>query len=254
MPVSVKSVELQLEKILTSRVFLTTELLSRFLRFVVDQSLAGRAAWLKESVLGVEIFGRGSAFDPRMDPVVRVDARRLRTKLTEYYEDEGRFDPVVIAVPKGGYSAVFTENAAVQTSRRGIQPGRASVAVLPFQTFSDAPGFEYFSDGLTEEVIEALSQVAGLHVVGRSAASRYQGKAQDLRKVGAELNVRTVLEGSVRKVANYVRIGSQLIDAATCFHLWSETWEREITDIFALQKEIAGAIASRLGMFIHNGE
>src|SRR5580692_5125495 len=97
---SAQLVRAELEKIVSSPVFITAEALRRFLRYIVDQTLEGNARWIKESVLGVEVFGRGESFDPRLDPIVRVDARRLRGKLAEYYEGEGRQDPVVIEVLK----------------------------------------------------------------------------------------------------------------------------------------------------------
>ncbi len=249
MSVPVGQVQAELKKVLSSRVFRHTELLSRFLRFIVDQTLAGHMDSLKESVLGVDVFGRGPAFDSRMDPIVRVDARRLRAKLAEYYETEGRQDPVVIELPKGGYTPVFNWRQAVETPLNGTNgvahqdpPSAASVAVLPFVSLSADPENQYFSDGLTEEVIAALTRIPGLKVIGRSTVFCYQGKAQDVRKVGGELRVRTVVEGSVRRIGTRLRINAQLLDATNCFHIWSETWERETTDIFAVQEEISGAI------------
>jgi adenylate cyclase len=249
MSVPVGQVQAELKKVLSSRVFRHTELLSRFLRYIVEQSIAGHVECLKESVLGVEVFGRGPAFDPRMDPIVRVDARRLRAKLAEYYETEGREDAVILELPKGGYSPVFTwrdslEKVAHQPSPPVDPPSAASVAVLPFISLSADPENQFFSDGLTEEVIAALARIPGLKVVGRSTVFCYQGKAQDVRKVAGELHVRTVVEGSVRRIGTRLRINAQMLDASNCFHIWSETWERETTDIFAVQEEISGVIES----------
>ena len=250
MSVPVGQVQAELKKVLSSRVFRHTELLSRFLRYIVEQSIAGHVECLKESILGVEVFGRGPAFDPRMDPIVRVDARRLRAKLTEYYETEGRDDAVVVDLPKGGYAPVFSWREPAEKFSSGVDgsahepPSAASVAVLPFISLSADPENQFFSDGLTEEVIAALTRIPGLKVVGRSTVFCYQGKAQDVRKVGGELHVRTVVEGSVRRIGTRLRISAQLLDASNCFHIWSETWERETTDIFAVQEEISGVIES----------
>ncbi len=247
-----KSIQAQLEKILSSPVFLTAESLSRFLRYIVEQSVLGQGGSLKESVLGIEVFGRGKSFDPRLDPIVRVDARRLRAKLTEYYLEEGQGDAVIIEVKKGSYVPVFhqRENASVappELVRNHVSapvPDLSSIIVLPFVNLSADPENEYFSDGLTQEVIATLARIPGLRVIARSTAFRYQGKAQDIGKIGAELKVGAVLEGSVRRTGNRLRIAAQLIDVSTCFHVWSETFEREVKDIFAIQQEISDAIGS----------
>ncbi len=247
-----ESIQTQLEKILSSKTFLTTGSLSRFLRYIVEQTIQGQCRWLKESVLGVEVFGRGKSFDPRLDPIVRVDARRLRSKLAEYYLDEGQNDPVVIEVKRGSYAPVFRERDGIRPvpSDSAPKPDLApaadlsSIVVLPFVNLSADPDNEYFSDGLTQEVIATLARIPGLRVIARSTAFRYQGKAQDIGKIGAELKVGAVLEGSVRRTGNRLRISAQLIDVSTCFHIWSETFEREVKDIFAIQQEISDAIGS----------
>jgi adenylate cyclase len=242
-------VRAELDKVQSSRVFHGTKLLNRLLRFVVDQSIAGNAASLKEMTLGMGVFGRGPAFDPRMDPIVRVDARRLRVKLTEYYNTEGANDLVIIELPKGHYVPVFSWRAspdglsrAAQVAALAFLPRPDSVAVLPFVCLNADPESQYFSDGLTEEVITALTRIAGLRVTGRSTAFCYEGKAQDIRRVGRELNVGMVVEGTVRRTGARVRVSARQLDATDCFHLWSEAWEREDTDILAVQKEISEAI------------
>ena len=249
-PIPGKSIQTQLEKILSSQTFLTTESLRRFLRYIVEQTIQGQGSWLKESILGVEVFGRGKSFDPRLDPIVRVDARRLRAKLAEYYQGEGLNDAVVIEVKKGSYAPVFRPNEnlagapAVPSPNAvaGPSPDLSSIVVLPFVNLSPDVDTDYFSDGLTQEVIAALARIPGLRVIARSTAFRYQGKAQDIGKIAAELNIGAVLEGSVRKTKNRLRISAQLIDVSTCFHIWSETFERELKDIFAIQQEISDAI------------
>ncbi len=247
-PVPSAQVEAAMEKIVSSRVFRGTKLLSRLLRFIVEQSIAGNAGSLKESVLGVDVFGRGPGFDPRMDPIVRVDARRLRSRLTEYYSTEGVGDPVIIELPKGRYAPLFswrdTSAGPLPAARMSLEFAARpeSVAVLPFVSLNTDPETQYFSDGLTEEVITALTKIPGLRVIGRSTVFCYEGKAQDIRKVGRDLNVRTVLEGTVRRAGDRLRISARLLDATDCFHLWSEAWEWENADILAVQKEISTAI------------
>ncbi|MEO5896494.1 MAG: tetratricopeptide repeat protein, partial [Vicinamibacterales bacterium] len=121
-----------------------------------------------------------------------------------------------------------------------------SIAVLPFADMSAQKDQEYFSDGLAEELLNSLTKVKGLRVVARTSSFQFKGKTEDLRTVGEKLGVSTILEGSVRKQGERVRITAQLIKATDGFHLWSETYDRELTDIFSVQAEIARAVASSL--------
>jgi serine/threonine-protein kinase len=120
------------------------------------------------------------------------------------------------------------------------------VAVLPFANMSADPADEYFADGITEEIINALAQVDGLKVAARTSCFAFKAKHEDLRLVGEKLGVGTVLEGSVRKAGTRLRVTAQLVNAADGYHLWSERYDRELVDVFALQDELAGAIAARL--------
>jgi TolB-like protein/Tfp pilus assembly protein PilF len=122
----------------------------------------------------------------------------------------------------------------------------ASIAVLPFANLSADPEAEYFSDGMTEEIINSLSQVRGLRVAARSSSFSFKGRGADARAVGEQLGVRTLLEGSVRKAGNRVRLTARLISAADGYNLWSQTYERTLADVFAVQDELARAIATNL--------
>jgi eukaryotic-like serine/threonine-protein kinase len=128
------------------------------------------------------------------------------------------------------------------------QPGdnQPSIAVLPFTNMSGDKDNEYFSDGLAEEIINVLAHIQGLKVIARTSAFAFRGKEQDIRKIAEALGVVTILEGSVRRAGNRIRITAQLIDAEDGSHLWSERYDREMADVFAIQDEIAGAIASAL--------
>ena len=126
--------------------------------------------------------------------------------------------------------------------------GPRSIAVLPFADMSPAGDHEYFSDGLTEELLNILARIRDLQVAGRTSSFAFKGRNEDLREIGEKLNVETILEGSVRKdeARNRVRITAQLIDVENGFHLWSDTYDRELDDIFAIQEEIAGKVAGAL--------
>ena len=139
--------------------------------------------------------------------------------------------------PASGGTAPASSNVAIPAK---------SIAVLPFVNMSGDPKNDYFSDGITEEILDALAQVPKLKVAARTSAFAFKGKAEDLRKVGEVLDVATVLEGSVQKSGDEVRITAQLIDTRTGYHLWSEKYDRKLTSIFAVEDEISKAIADKL--------
>jgi len=125
-------------------------------------------------------------------------------------------------------------------------PAEQSIAVLPFTNLSPDPENEYFSDGITEEVINALARLGSLHVAARTSSFAFKGKREDLRVIGERLGVRTLLEGGVRRAGDRLRVTAQLVNAADGYQLWSERYDREMDDVFAVQDEIARAIADRL--------
>ena len=218
--------------------------------------MEGQDDQVKESLIGLEVFDRPpSSYDPGVDPIVRVQAGRLRAKLREYYEREGAEDPVLIEVPRGRYVARFRMRSAEALPSSGAGAETASdnwhatsVAVLPFVNMSPDPENEYFSDGLTEELIHSLASVPSVHVAARTSAFQFKGKARDVREIGRRLGVGKVLEGSVRRSGERLRITAQLINVADGCQLWSERYDRTITDIFAIQDEIADAIRKRFSV------
>jgi TolB-like protein/cytochrome c-type biogenesis protein CcmH/NrfG len=241
----------ELEKILASKGFTRSERLSRFLRFLVEQALRGSAEKLKEYALGLDVFDRRPSYDPRLDPIVRVEARRLRVKLQDYYRTDGSGDPVCIELPERGYAPAFRRQDAVAPQVRE-RHGPVSIAVLPFLNLSPDRENEYFSDGLTEELIGTLAKIETMRVVARTSVFQLKGKSVDIRYAGAQLNADILLEGSVRREGDRVRISAQLVNVADGYHLWSDTYEREMKGVFAMQEEIAqaitGALKTRLGI------
>ena len=135
-----------------------------------------------------------------------------------------------------------------------IAAEEASVAVLPFVNMSSDPEQEYFSDGISEELLNQLAKVKGLHVAGRTSSFMFKGQHEDLRVIGQKLSVANILEGSVRKSGNRVRVTAQLIKAADGYHLWSESYDRELDDIFAIQDEIAHAVSNALSVTLGVGD
>jgi eukaryotic-like serine/threonine-protein kinase len=156
------------------------------------------------------------------------------------------------ATPVASERTSYSPPAASSHVVREIE--QASIGVLPFANMSNDPENEYFSDGITEEILNALMRIPALKVAARSSSFALKGKSLDISEIGERLKVRTVLEGSVRKVNQRVRITAQLINAADGYHLWSERYDRDLEDVFAIQDEIARTIVDRLKVKLGNAE
>jgi adenylate cyclase len=147
---------------------------------------------------------------------------------------------------EGDDSPAVSDNRVEPEKLTLALPDKPSIAVLPFENMSGDPEQEYFADGMVEEITTALSQFKWLFVIDRNSSFTFKGKAVDIKKVGRRLGVRYVLEGSVRKAAGKVRIAGQLIDAVTAAHIWADRFERDLTDVFALQDEMTVAVVSAI--------
>src|SRR3954451_11304855 len=172
----------QLNRILSSKAFRQADRLKRFLSFVVAETISGRSDRLKEFAVGVEVFGKDTTFDPRNDPIVRVQARRLRAQLARYYREEGQEDELVIEMPKGGYAPSFRpfKSAPVKRSVSPSMVSRNTIFVTPFTDHSPRADQKYFCEGLTQETIHSL---AGMDSIRLAASSQ---------------NAAMVISGSVR--------------------------------------------------------
>ncbi len=271
----------QLERVLQSPGFVRNDRLSRFLRFVVEQHLEGRDDELKESLLAIELFGRKPDYDPRHDPIVRTEAGRLRARLSQYYTGEGQGDALVIELPKGGYAPKFrqaAESAAADHKMRWSAPrlmialatlavslavagwwwvqhrsASVTIAVLPLENLSHDPANDYFADGLTDELIRNLSIIEGLAVRSRTSSFAFRGKAGKVREVGKQLAADYILEGSVLRAGQQLRINAQLIRVRDDFPLWAGKYDRELTDVFAIQEEISRGIVNSLRLKLGRG-
>src|SRR6516164_11637601 len=282
----------QLDRVLASPGFARNERLSRILRFVVERHLEGRDAELKESVLAIEVFGRPPDYDPKQDPIVRTEASRLRARLSEYYLAEGKGDPVVIEVPRGAYVPVVREVGAearaggpAQPFGPGPQKGLGApwiwctagavalvsilagvgwwrlqhqnapipIAVLPLINLNQDPASDYFADGLTGEIIRNLSIIDGLTVRSESSSFAFKGKPQKARDAGKQLEADYLVEGSVLRSGQQLRISVQLVRASDDFPMWSGRYDRELTDIFAIEDEISRAIVNSLRLKLGRG-
>src|SRR5499427_439463 len=206
----------QVEKVVVSNLFSRSDRLIRFLRFAVEQTLSGNTDSLKEQTIGIEVFDRRPDYDPRIDPIVRVEARRLRAKLKAYYASRGRSDDnVLIGLPKGTYVPFFRSRTRTLTTLPEPTPPKSgatekSIAVLPFVNLTPEAGDDFFSDGLTEELIHRLTRIPDFRVVAWETMSRLRGREQDPEGIRRELKVGAILRGSVRRTNGRVRVTAQL--------------------------------------------
>ena len=235
----------------------------------------GAPAWLPRSIvimlaLGFvpalvfawvfELTPDGIRRDAEVDPAQSIAPQTAR-----------RMDRMIIAVLvlALGYMAIdrfalaprreAAATAAATAATNAAKPtnaghGTSSIAVLPFVDMSQGKDQEYFSDGLSEQLLNALAQIPNLHVAGRTSSFYFKGRNEDLRVIGQKLNVATVLEGSVAKSGNTLRVTAQLINTADGYHLWSHTYDREFKDVFAMQDEIAAAVVDALKLKLLPGQ
>src|SRR5262245_59865434 len=266
-----QAVRRELNTILSSHGFLRSKRLTDFLRFVVERHLDGKDDELKETLIAVEVFGRKADYDPKQDSIVRTEAGRLRSKLIEYYAGEGRNDSVVIELPKGRYTPVFRITDAAATdhqptfrplwSRVGLvilafaiaitaywrisyKSSPVDIAVLPLKNLSPYAASEYFADGLTGEIIRELSTIEGLAVGSQTSSFVFKNAPRNLGEVGKQLGVDYIVEGSVLREGQRLRVNSQLVRVHDDFMLWSVRFDRELTDIFAIQDEISRVVVN----------
>ncbi|HZR03880.1 MAG TPA: hypothetical protein VFA81_11980 [Burkholderiales bacterium] len=305
-----KSVREELDRILKSTAFAQSRRRQRFLEYIVNETLAGRGERIKGYTIAREVFDRPEDFDSNVDPIVRMEAARLRDRLREYYEGDGCNDPLRIDLPKGSYTPQieFRQNVATppkspdriaaesvvavndeaplsphpwwkrwqigapvaaivmlllvggmwvaasrwQTEPKElVEPGQSlpdvpAVAVLPFVNLSGDPKQDYFSDGITEDILTELSRARDLRVLARNTTFQYKGKVENASKLGHELGVRYLLEGSIRRSADRLRVTAQLIDAKTGADIWADRYDREMADVFLVQDEIVGQIVAKI--------
>jgi adenylate cyclase len=213
-------------------------------------------------VEGDRIYGDGVNIAARLEGLAEAGGicvsgtvhEQIQRKLEFGYDDLGRQDLKNIPDPVQAYRILLESEAGIPLeSLPGMDEltvpgfgGRPAIAVLPFDNLSGDPEQEYFVDGIVEELITGLSRWRRFPVIARNSSFAYKGKPVDIKRVSAELGVRYAVEGSVRKAGDRVRITAQLIDATTGAHVWAERYDRELTDIFALQDEITEAIAAAM--------
>jgi serine/threonine protein kinase/Tfp pilus assembly protein PilF len=220
------------------------EMLSGERAFLKDSDVETLMAILKEQPPELSRPGRPVA--PELADIV---AHCLEKNVEERFQSARDLAFALRVLEREGRSISGRPDSSARSAAlaaAGPDAAQVSIAVLPFRNMSADRDAEYFSDGMTEEIINALTKIEALRVASRTSAFAFKGKDEDVRKIGAALGVKAVLEGSVRQAGRKIRITAQLIDVADGYHLWSEKYDREMEDIFAVQDEIARAIAEVL--------
>jgi len=200
-----------------------------------------------------DVFGDGVNIAARLEGIAEPGGICVSGRVQEdtqgrvdvAFEDQGEQQLKNIARPVRVFRVRIDENDKAEFSPPPL-PSKPSIAVLPFTNMSGDPEQEYFADGITEDLITSLSQIHWLFVIARNSTFVYKGRAVDVKQVSRELGVRYVLEGSVRRVGNRLRVSAQLIDGTTGAHHWAERYDREFTDIFMLQDEITRSVAAAI--------
>lgn len=267
-----EEVRTQLERIVQSRTFGGSEQLKRLLELVVNRSLEGQTALLKEYTLGLDVFQRPPDYDPKLDPIVRVQARRLRSKLEEYYSNEGARDSLLIEIPKGAYVPVFQArrgaaparrrlfavfagvagvvivSLAVWAALRGATPAgpARSVAVLPLQMFTEDGAHSHIADQATEVLTTALAKSGRLRVVSRTTASRFRETRATLPEIARELGVRWVVEGGVGLESGRAYVKLRLVDSTSDRKAWADVFDCPLSEIVASSIHAADRIESAI--------
>jgi TolB-like protein len=273
----------QLEKMLASDIFATAGRHSRLLRYLVDRTLAGEGEQLKEYVLGTEVFDRADSYDPRLDSIVRVEVRRLRSRLEDYYRTVGATDQVVISIPRGSYIPVFDARAAgpptapstAVRERRAYSPAvmiaaaasvaivllaaggvfnntresaQAStgpgIAVLPFEHYSATAQDMLIVAQLTDAVTAELAKIDTVSVASRTSAARYGSGQESVIDIANALNVDFVMEASAVVTGNLVHVVARVVDGRLDRKVWVGEYDVPRADISASAARIAADTAA----------
>jgi TolB-like protein/tetratricopeptide (TPR) repeat protein len=285
-PEQAAQVREHLEEILASSAFSGGKRAQEFLKLVTGHMIAGRSDSLKERMIGAEMFGRPVDYDTANDAVVRVKANEVRRRLAQFYLERGGPLPLQIELPLGSYipRVIWTSTdkvgdgaASVNQKRLSTRALRAwsllllgagvaaglgvyvyqragtqvdspirSIAILPLTNLSGDANQDYFADGMTEELTAELGKVPALRVISRTSAMTYKGTTKKLPQIAHELGVEGIIEGSIEREGNRVRVTTQLVDARSDRHLWAQTYDRDLTSVLEVESQVARAVSEEI--------
>ena len=243
----------ELNLILLNPAFKSSGILSGFLKFVVNETLAGRQQEIKEFSIGVNVLSRNSSFNPQLDPSVRIHAGRLRGALNEYYHVAGKTDLIRIEIPKGSYIPLFHSQIKKENDKIGekINPARNRpvVAVLPFRNISKDSSRDFFADGLGEQLSTDLTQFHDIAVISYYSSRYAGGKTPDIKEAANLLGAKYIVTGSIQNDNKHLKVWVQLILGESGEQLWAKSFERNnsASGLFEIQNEIVKSILKAIG-------
>ena len=247
---SVGAVEEELERIFHDPHFTESAILRKFLSFIVQETIQGRANRLKEYTIAINVLEKPMNFNPQENGIVRIHAGRLRRALSEYYNDMGRNDKIVITIPKGKYVPVFAnpndpKDAAIIDKELRDEPfvpdsDNMILAILPFTCAAKMAAARSFADGLCLQIGSKLMKLDKISVIAYQAVKNLVEAQSDYKELGASIGFNYAISGGVQFLNQKVRINLELIECASYMQLWSETYERKLTknNLFDIQDEI----------------
>lgn len=238
----------QLDRVLQFPIFSNSNILSGFLRFIVDNTLAGKSQSLKEYTIGVAVLSKKEGYDPQADGAVRIHAGRLRRALYDYYNGPGNMDPIYISVPKGSYIPKFEEVTPVDVkpeARQVVVQYKPTLAVLPFHVHDNS--LQPLTDGLCDQICTELTNFNELSVVSYYT-SRKIAYQNNQKETGLLLDCNHLLTGSIQSIENSLRIRVQLIRTDTQHQIWASTYEKEKASIntFDIQDDIVRHVVNQI--------
>lgn len=238
----------QLKRILKFPVFENSQVLSAFLTFIIEETVAGREHSLKEYTIGMQVLSKKSGYDPQTDASVRIHAGRLRRALDEYYQGPGERDAVFISVPKGTYIPKFELGVPVKNEpEKVVIQNRPTLAVLPFH-FQDENAMLSLADGLCDQLCTELTNFHELSVVSYYSSRKIAGRITDSKEAGLLLDVKYLLTGSIQENGPMIRVRVQLIQTSTQRQVWAASYEKEKTALstFLIQDDIVKHVVNQV--------
>ena len=258
-PIKPQLIRQQLELILSSPYFKNRQQLCNFLRFVVEEKLAGRGKNLKQYTIAVKAFGRPANFNPQIDPIVRIEARRLRHTLTLYYQEQGSQDLVQIEIPKGSYKPIFkdkkTQNMVNLTSKTlnselflSIEQAYPSILITPFVFQGTNSELVYIADGITEEISIALTKFKDFVIIGPLSWEKIAHNSPNWQLQAQKFQTQFILEGSIDIQGAQGRIRVKLLETDTNRILWANSYQYHLysSDWFSFQDEVASQVSATI--------
>src|ERR1051326_1864076 len=251
MPVDAETLEQILAKICSSSIFARSPRLQRFLTYVAKWSVEHPEEPLKEYVIAVAVYDKSVSFDPSSDPIVRVEASRLRSRLVGYYAGPGCDDPLIVELPKGGYTVLVRPRPA-----EWRQSNKESIAIIPLLETSE-PDSQYLANGIAEGITRRMGQIPNLKVAPWTMVLRLQTQEHNLVRTAEDLGVRTLFILRLIVQNDICEIHTEWIDPQRKEHLWGARYDRKLDDLHDLEDEIASDLAERITPHLaqrHTGE